>query len=82
MLRSYSFLLLAVFEMAVTVLLCRMLPYSIGGVLIRCLLCLVVPNTINFVVFRKTDAFARMLTYLMKVLHIVRGQDEPDEAAS
>ena len=82
MLRSYSFLLLALFEMAVTVLLCRMLPYSIGGVLIRCLLCLVVPNTINFVVFRKTDAFARMLTYLMKVLHIVRGQDEPEEAAS
>jgi len=81
LLRSYSFLLLAAAEMTATVLLCRMLPYSFGGVAVRCLICLVVPNAINLVLFRKTDAFARMLTYVQKVLHIVRGQEEPEEAA-
>jgi len=80
-LRSHLFLLLAVGEMAVTVLLCSMLPVSFGDVALRCLICLVVPNGVNFFLFRKTDAFGRMLVYLQRVLRIVRGVGDPDEAA-
>lgn len=82
LLRSYLLLLLAVVEMVVTVLICRALPVSFGGIALRCLVCLVVPNSINLLLFRKTDAFARMLVYINKVLNIVRGRGEPDETAA
>lgn len=79
MLRSYAFLLLAAAEMAATVLICRMLPVSLGGVAIRCLVCLVLPNGINLLVFHKTDAFAQVLQYLKKIIVLLPGRKSHDE---
>jgi len=79
-LRSYAFLLLAAAEMTLTLLICRMFPFSIGGVALRCLLCLIVPNGINLLLFHKSSAFSWILAYLKKILNIILKREEPDEA--
>jgi O-antigen/teichoic acid export membrane protein len=81
LLRSYGFLLLAFAEMALTVLLSWNLPVSIGGIALRCLLCLIIPNAINLILFRKTDAFQQMLSYWEKMVRFVfkRAEDGADD---
>ena len=78
LLRSYSFLALAAAEMAGTVLLCKLLPFSTGGVALRCLICIVLPNGINLFLFRKTDAFAQVMAYLKKIFNLVFHHVDPD----
>ena len=78
LLRSYSLLALAAAEMTATVLLCKLLPYSTGGVALRCLICLVLPNGINLLLFRKTSAFAQVMAYLKKIFNLVFHHVDPD----
>ena len=77
--RTYVFLLLAAAEAGLTYLATSWIPVSFGGLALRCVFCLVVPNGLNALLFRKTEAFARMLGYVKKMLFILKNRGNPPE---
>ena len=77
--RTYSFLLLAAAEAGLTYLATSWIPVSFAGLLLRCVFCLVLPNGINMLLFRKTEAFAWMLGYVKKMLSILKNRGNPPE---
>ena len=61
---------------AVTFLLCRSLPgTTVPGFAVKLLLCLIVPNFLFYLVFRKTSDFQYLKkTYLSRILNFLRGR--------
>ena len=72
--RSYAFLLLACAEMILCVIICLPLPISIGGIVLRGLVCVMIPNSINLLLFHKTEAFGYMRIYINKGLELIQGK--------
>lgn len=76
--RSYAFLLLACAEMISCVLICIPFPISIGGIAMRGLVCVALPNVINLLLFHKTEAFGYMRMYIDKSLKLIQGKRVKD----
>ncbi len=77
--RTYVFLLLAAAEAGLTYLATSWIPVSFGGLALRCVFCLVVPNGLNALFFHKTEAFARMMGYFKKMLTMLKNRGNPPE---
>lgn len=75
--RSYFFLILTSAEAALTYFLCSGLAVSLGGIAIRAILCVLIPNAINVLLFFKTESFQQMRSYLLAMIHIVKEHKDP-----
>ncbi len=65
---------LYVFEELVTYFICISIPISNIYILFVCkaVICVVVPNVINYILFRKTEEYAYLIQLVLKTLKIVR----------
>ncbi len=79
MARQACRLLLAVAEMLTIGWIANRLPVDLGGFVLRALLCLVVPNALHLLLYRKTEAFAILRGYLGKALSIIKNRNAHTE---
>lgn len=64
--------LLALAEFALAYAITRGLPYDIGGVALRALICLLLPNLLNILIYRRTEAFSQMCAYAGRVYALLK----------
>ena len=84
MFRQALRLALAVGELGLVQMLTRNLPVSVGGIVLRTLACMALPNALNWIIYSKTPAFAQVRGYAQKALRILkeRRQDSSEQAGS
>ena len=75
--RTYSFMLLACAEAALTYFATRWIPYSFGGIAARCVFCVVIPIGLNALLFFKTNTFRIACNYLGRMKSFVKGPSAP-----
>lgn len=73
MARQAGRLLLAAAETCAVFYVSGLLPVDIGGFALRILICLIVPNGLHLLLYRKTEAFQMLFGYAKKALSIAKG---------
>lgn len=59
-------------ECGIVMLVCTVIPNTWLGFLLKCLICLLIPNIMNILLFRKKKAFKGLLFYVSSIKNIIK----------
>lgn len=72
MLSQLTRFILVVLECGITISICNNISNSLLGFLLKCLICLLIPNIMNILLFHRNKAFKGLLFYVSSIKSIIK----------